>query len=237
TTGRSRADNQWGTPKTSAEMKQQATFTDWDFATIWKIKEGSTYPALQWEEQAKGKAEIFTDLGGVPWAKLPIEVLASKDMLKGITGTEYAPNEHITRGDFLYSLVRTLGAAADFTGNFADVKEEAYYYKEIGIARELGMAVGTGENKFDPDASLTRQDMWVLAARGLTQLEKLEGQGTASNLDRFADKDQVADYAVNSIASLVREKLIGVSEDRINPQDKVTRAEAAVFLFQLYIRY
>ena len=71
----------------------------------------------------------------------------------------------------------------------------------------------------------------------MTQLEKLEGQGTASNLDRFADKDQVADYAVNSIASLVREKLIGVSEDRINPQDKVTRAEAAVFLFQLYIRY
>lgn len=33
--------------KITAEMKQQATFTNWDFTTVWWITEGSTYPALR----------------------------------------------------------------------------------------------------------------------------------------------------------------------------------------------
>jgi hypothetical protein len=38
-----------GTGMTTAEMKQQATFTGWDFTTIWKITEGVSYPKLQWQ--------------------------------------------------------------------------------------------------------------------------------------------------------------------------------------------
>ena len=34
--------------KTTAEMYQQATFTGWDFASIWSIEEGTDYPRLQW---------------------------------------------------------------------------------------------------------------------------------------------------------------------------------------------
>jgi hypothetical protein len=33
--------------KTTAEMKQQATFTDWDFVEIWGIGENQTYPYLR----------------------------------------------------------------------------------------------------------------------------------------------------------------------------------------------
>jgi len=36
-----------GEPKTTAEMKQQATFVGWDFADIWAIIEDVTYPFLQ----------------------------------------------------------------------------------------------------------------------------------------------------------------------------------------------
>jgi len=41
------SDNATGTAKTTAELKQQATFTDWDFTNIWEISEGATYPGLQ----------------------------------------------------------------------------------------------------------------------------------------------------------------------------------------------
>jgi len=41
------SDTGKGTPKTTAEMKQQATFTNWDFSTIWNIVEGITYPTLR----------------------------------------------------------------------------------------------------------------------------------------------------------------------------------------------
>ena len=36
------------TGKTTAEMYQEATFSDWDFASIWSIEEGTDYPRLQW---------------------------------------------------------------------------------------------------------------------------------------------------------------------------------------------
>ena len=36
-----------GTGKTTYEMSQQATFTGWDFTSIWSIDEGSSYPYFQ----------------------------------------------------------------------------------------------------------------------------------------------------------------------------------------------
>ncbi|MCG8373843.1 MAG: hypothetical protein MI700_09930, partial [Balneolales bacterium] len=35
-----------GTGKTTSEMQEEATFTNWDFSTIWGINEGSSYPYL-----------------------------------------------------------------------------------------------------------------------------------------------------------------------------------------------
>lgn len=178
--------------------------------------------------------KTFEDLGSVTWAKKQIEVLASKGVLKGVSEKEYAPQAAITRADYLYFLVRTLGVNARFDENFADLKGDAYYYREIGIAKKLGITNGTGNNRFSPDEPITRQDMLVLTGRALEMLKKLELEGTASDLDRFADKSLVADYAVESIASLVREGLIVGSGDRVNPLGKTTRAEAAVFLYRIY---
>ncbi|HPW40743.1 MAG TPA: S-layer homology domain-containing protein, partial [Bacillota bacterium] len=96
---------------------------------------------------------------------------------------------------------------------------------------------GTGNNKFSPDESITRQDMMVLTERALRMLKKLEVQGSASDLDRFADKTLIAAYATDSIASVVREELIVGSGDRINPLGSTTRAEAAVFLYRIYNRF
>lgn len=36
-----------GTAKTTANMKKQATFVDWDFTTIWQIAEDTSYPTLR----------------------------------------------------------------------------------------------------------------------------------------------------------------------------------------------
>jgi len=44
----------------------------------------------------------------------------------------------------------------------------------------------------------------------------------------------IADYAIDSIASLVKEGLIVGSAGKLNPLDNTTRAEAAVFLYRIY---
>jgi len=49
TSGQSSSDG--GEGKTTAEMKQQATFVDWDFVNVWDILENETYPFLRWQDR------------------------------------------------------------------------------------------------------------------------------------------------------------------------------------------
>ncbi|MBN1510026.1 MAG: PASTA domain-containing protein [Sedimentisphaerales bacterium] len=42
-------DNGLGTALTASQMKQQASFTGWDFIDTWMICEGKDYPRLRWE--------------------------------------------------------------------------------------------------------------------------------------------------------------------------------------------
>ncbi len=181
--------------------------------------------------------KAFDDLESAAWAKYSIEVLASKGILKGISEKEYNPRAYITRADFLYSLMRTLGVDAWVDGNFDDIGGNAYYYKEIAIAKKLGITNGTGNNKFNPDAGITRQDMMVLTARALKVLKKLKEQGAASDLEKFADKSLISAYAIDSVAAIVKEGLIVGSGNKLSPLDNTTRAETAVFIYRIYSKY
>ncbi|OMF88671.1 S-layer homology domain-containing protein [Paenibacillus sp. FSL R7-0273] len=177
--------------------------------------------------------KTFTDLGTAVWAKNAVEVLAAKDILK-TEGHIFNPSSDITRADFLYSLVRTLGLTAQVNGNFSDVQESAYYYNEIAIAKALGITNGLDNDRFGSALKITRQDMMVLTERALKLENKLNTQGEAADLERFTDKSRVASYAVNSVAAMVKEGLIEGSGSKINPAGNTTRAEAAVFLYRLY---
>ncbi|KUO69947.1 MAG: hypothetical protein APF77_13795, partial [Clostridia bacterium BRH_c25] len=89
-------------------------------------------------------------------------------------------------------------------------------------------------NKFNPDASITRQDMMVLAEKALRLQKKHTQQGNAADLDKFADRRLISDYAVYSAASIVKEGLMEGSGGSLNPLGNTTRAEAAVFLYRIY---
>lgn len=106
----------------------------------------------------------FKDLGNVSWAKKQIEVMASKGIINGVAENTFMPAGIITRADYMVLLVKTLGLSAKSDSNFDDVKPEAYYYKPVGIAKKLGIAVGA-KNRFEPGEYISRQDMMVLAAR------------------------------------------------------------------------
>ena len=58
TTGK--ATSGGGIGLTTAQMKQQATFAGWNFASVWRITENVTYPFLQ----RRGLFATATDLGG-----------------------------------------------------------------------------------------------------------------------------------------------------------------------------
>ncbi|TCM99543.1 S-layer family protein [Paenibacillus sp. BK033] len=179
--------------------------------------------------------KTFNDLAGVPWAKAQIEALASRGIIKGTSAKTYSPNAAITRADFIQLLVSALGLTAEVDSNFADVQSTDYYYQAVGIAKKLGITNGIRENRFDPRASISRQDMMTLTAKALVAAKKLSAMnGTAADLSGYADADQVSPYAADSIATLVKNGLVQGAGSKLSPLATTTRAEVAVMLYNIY---
>lgn len=161
-------------------------------------------------------------------------MLASKGIINGTTINTYLPENNIKRGDMVLLLVKCLGLTAQADYDFNDVKPEDYYYEAIGIAKKLGITKGTGNNEFRPEDLITRQDMIVLIERALRLTGKITVQGSISDLGEFKDASQVSDYAVNSIAAMVRDGLVKGDGINLKPAQNTTRAEAAVIVYGVY---
>nr|WP_245987857.1 endo-1,4-beta-xylanase [Cohnella lupini] len=178
--------------------------------------------------------KTFGDLKNVPWAKQAIDAMAARDVIKGTSENSFAPSAFIKRADFIALLVRAL----ELQGNgkeevmFSDVDETAYYYNELAIAKALGIATGIGDNTFNPNGNISRQDMMVLTARALAEAGKhVEANGA---LDAYPDAASISAYAKNSVAGLVKSGIVNGKNGKLAPSDTLTRAEAAVILYRIW---
>lgn len=174
----------------------------------------------------------FQDLASTPWASQAIEALASKGIIQGVTAQAFNPTASITRADFTKLLVETFGLQAPAGTQFADVQKGAYYEKAIGIANKLGIVNGVDNLHFDPQASITRQDMFVMITRALAQVNK--SLPTAGNATSFTDGADIASYAVQAINALVKQGLVEGNAGKVNPLGNTTRAETSVMLYRLF---
>ncbi|HOA97560.1 MAG TPA: S-layer homology domain-containing protein, partial [Acetivibrio saccincola] len=163
-----------------------------------------------------------------------IEVLASKGVISGMSETTFAPGEDIKRADFIILLIKSLGLYCEFESNFSDVSPESYYYEYVGMAKELGITSGVGNNMFKPLEKITRQDMMVLTANALKIAGKISDTGNESDISKFSDKDKIASYAVEGVATLVKKGIVVGSGNIINPLGNATRAELAAIIYKIY---
>lgn len=180
-----------------------------------------------------GDASKFTDMGEYGWAMPYIEDLVNQGIVKGISETEFGPDIYISRADATVLLYRILKEAdISFTENFADVYPDKYYYDEIGQAKATGVAWGIGNNLFDPDGTMQRQDMATLAYRVLKARQILTAiPNTAKALNNYWDWRDIDFYARDAIAACVENNLMGgYGDGTIRPKDDATRIEVALFV-------
>ncbi|MEN6315700.1 MAG: S-layer homology domain-containing protein [Clostridiaceae bacterium] len=178
--------------------------------------------------------KTFADIQNCSWSKKEIEVLASKGIIEGTSATSYSPKSNITRADFITLLMRALELKTSFTANFDDVKASDYYYNAAGMAKKLGIAAGVGNNKFNPEACITREDMMVMAARAMEKAGKLRIDADISVLSAYADSASISHYAEASASALVKSGIITGDGKRINPKGNTTREEIAVVIYRIY---
>ncbi len=180
------------------------------------------------------KGPHFTDLEGYDWASEAIEALYKEGIINEKAKGEYEPATKITRGDFAMFLINALGLDSDMipmdAENFDDVDSEAEYARAIAVGKYRGVLNGVGDNKFNPEAEITRQDLMTICFPGIEVSKKGEAQEELSE-DSFPDWGDVADYAKASISAMVHYEIVkGNADGTLNPKGNTTRAEAAVIM-------
>ena len=164
------------------------------------------------------------------WAQQGIEHAIENGLLTGYGG-KIMPGETLTRAQMAAIVGRAFGAEtmADVSG-YADVPAGAWYRDDIARAVGMGVMSGTGVN-MEPERAITRQEAFVVLANAL----HLEGDG--ASLGRFADGDQVADWARSGVDALVAAGYVNGSGGRLNPTATITRAEFATVMDALVGTY
>lgn len=202
-----------------------------------------TFSTNHFSNYAVGYKNIsFNDISK-HWAKDQIVYLAARDVVKGVNDAGFAPNDKVTRAEFVQILANLSGAELSKYGNskFKDVKKEVWFANSASWAAEMGLVTGNSNNdgtvSFNPNESITRQDMAVILSRFMSKIEQKKLSEVNKEV-KFADKNQIGSYAESAVAELQKAGIInGKTTDSFAPKENATRAECSKMIAVLMQNY
>ena len=161
------------------------------------------------------------------WAKDSILAMAAMGYAKGSDGL-FRPNDNISRAEFVSLLVRVLAIENEnAASNFADVKNEDWFAKDVATAAEKGFIKGYEDGTFKPGAPITRQEIGTVIG------SLLEEEITNAHEILSVFGDQVAQWAKVNVAKAVKAEIIkGLPGNIFGGTENTTRAEATVMLLR-----
>ncbi|MDR1059771.1 MAG: S-layer homology domain-containing protein [Clostridiales bacterium] len=168
------------------------------------------------------------------WFFGDVEYVYGAGLMDGTAETLFSPGLAMTRGMMVTVLGRCAGAsasAASYSGRgaFVDVDAGAWYAPYVEWARESGIAAGVGDGRFDPDGSITRQDLAALLHRYAEKTGAALPE--ARSYAAFGDEAGIAGYARAAVEALHRAGVVsGKPGNAFDPAGTATRAEVAAML-------
>ena len=164
----------------------------------------------------------FSDITMNAWYHDAVDSALAGDLMKGESGTSFAPNKPLTRAMLATILYRVSGDKAQHSHPFTDVPSGRWFSDAIAWAYESGVVNGTSDDTFSPDDNVTRE-------QAAAMLYRFAGRPTASgDVTAFNDADKISAYAVEPLRWAVGEGIInGKSEYTLDPLGTATRAEIA----------
>ncbi len=170
------------------------------------------------------------DLEEAAWAQKSILQLCEKGIVAGKDNTHFAPNDAVTRAEFVKMLTLAFGYTAyQKPHTFTDVDSSHWADPYISGIANVGLILGDAQGCFHPDANITREDIATILYR-LLNYENYQFNISSFKLT-YTDVDQISDYAINGVGMLSEIKLLNGFEDHsFRPGQLATRAEAAYII-------
>ena len=184
------------------------------------------------------KTDIYCTFSDIRahWSSRYIESLYREGIITGTGNGKFSPNERLKRCDFVVMLWRAMGKPEPQSlEGFSDVQSNAYYAAAVNWACEQGVTKGTGNGKFSPTGTLTREQAFTLIYRAYFYDREAADD---SVLERFSDADSVSKFAVKAASSLVDMGIISGSGGKLDPKSMISRAQIAKLLCEsIYYDY
>jgi len=154
-----------------------------------------------------------------------VYTLYDNGIVSGTTATTYAPDQALTRGQFVQMLYKASGDTVTAESKFNDVPTSRFYAAAVTWAVKKGVTAGTSATTFSPDRTITR-------AEAMQMLYKAYGQGKTYNaaLLNFADVSNNA-YYKDAVYWAANNKITyGLNGTTFGVTDPCTRAQGATFI-------
>ncbi|MBQ7475745.1 MAG: S-layer homology domain-containing protein [Clostridia bacterium] len=175
----------------------------------------------------------FRDVAADRWSAPSIAYAVDMGYMKGVGGGLFDPEGTMTRAMVVTVLWRMNGSPEPTRlSGFRDVPDSEWYAKPVAWAKRSGVVNGVSATHFDPDGSITREQMAAMLSR-YTAFCDLRVEGDA-DLSAFPDDSSVSDWARESLSWAVGKGLITGSREGkktlLLPGNSATREQFAAIL-------
>lgn len=187
-----------------------------------------------WEEKKENPGTAFenpfTDISKNDWFYDDVMFVFTNGLMVGTGDATFSPEISTSRAMIAVTLWRMEGEPAAKGANpYTDVENGAWYTEAITWANENGIAEGYGNGCFQPETPVTREQLAAFFYRYAAY--KGYDITITGSLDHFNDKDNVSEWAKDTMAWAVGYGLIGgKGNNMLDPQGEATRAEFAAML-------
>jgi len=170
------------------------------------------------------------------WAKSYIEELASLEIVKGVSETEFAPDATVTRAQFAAYLMRSLElSTSGGSQRFVDVDRTDWFYDAVMSTYQAGIVSGMNEYEFKPNDYITREQMATMLIKAFLYQSKVDINSIVLSQEiRFNDQSEISSWALKYVlVSNSKGYMLGDPSKNFRPRDNATRAEAVTVIYNL----
>ena len=209
-------------PQTTVNLAAGSVTGDLTFTANWKIKLPDV-PVIDPDDDDDDDDEPGTvtpdDTGVSDWLDTKNHI----QYLSGYGEGKFGPEDNMTRAQaaqMFYNLL--VDKEVKITTAFEDVPENAWYATPVNTLASLGIISGVGDNRFEPDRSITRAEFTALAMKFTVGAEKEE--------NIFNDV-KPADWFYEAVTGSIQFGWInGYGDGTFRPNNTITRAEGTAIV-------
>jgi len=175
--------------------------------------------------------QVFSDMAKDHWARPAVEYLYDLGIINGRTDSEFAPDENITRAEFIKILVCVKNVNLVYEkSEFSDVAEDAWYAPYVNSAYVNNITSGYDDGTFKPNQKITREDM-------ATMIFRMAGYQDTEETPSFNDAESISSYAKSAVAVLNKMGIVnGMDANNFAPKNSATRAQAAQIIYNYLVK-